>query len=107
MPFINETIRTGNSTARIKNYYANGMIVLYDINGDIKNGSSITCDESGEVIVLQNFSIEDKYDLEYDDIFDYANSTLIVTETGGYIATDAHFNDNPSQEYQSTYLVIE
>jgi hypothetical protein len=105
MPFINETVRVGNSTARIKNYYANGMVVLYDIRGDIQDGSIISCDESGEVIVLNNFSIEDKYDLQYEDRGNY--DELIVTDVGGYIGLDTHFNGNPSQEYQITYLVKE
>jgi hypothetical protein len=107
MPFINEVVRAGNSTARVKNYYANGTIVLYDIVGEFRSGQAISCDDSGEIIVLQNFTVDLIYDLEHDDRFDYENANLVVTDTGSYIATDAHFNGKPSQEYQSTYLVIE
>ena len=42
----NEVIRVGNSSARVKNFYANGLIVLMDIQGEFKAGDTISGDDS-------------------------------------------------------------
>jgi len=106
MPFINEVIRLGNTTARIKNYYANGLIVIYDIRGSLEAGDTITCDDSGEVIVLNNFTISNDYDLYYED-FDWDDDGLVVQDNGAFVAMDAHFTGLPSQNYQTINLVKE
>jgi len=108
MPLRNEIIRVGNSTGRVKNYYANGLIVIYDVEGSFESGQTVTCDDSGESFVLSNFSIEDKYDMYYDEWeFDLANSSIITLDDGAYVATDAHFTGAPSQDYQTTNLIVE
>ena len=106
MPFLNEVIRLGNTTARIKNYYANGTIVLYDIRGSLSTGDTITCDDSGEIITLTNFAITDDYDLYYED-FDWDDDGLVVQDNGAFIAQDAHFTGLTSQNYQTTNLIKE
>ena len=105
MPYINETIRLGNNTARIKNHYANGLIVIYDINGEFNSGDVVTCDESGEVITLNNFQISIPYDIYYDDQgFDNVDN-FITLDNGEFVALDKHFTGKPSQDSQTDYLL--
>lgn len=96
---INETVTAGNSTARIKNYYPlTGLIVLYDIKGDIKAGSTIVGSVSGTTLTLSQFTISDEYDLGYESTFwsDFVNSvgagTAIYDGNGQYIAPDEYVN---------------
>ncbi|HEY5688361.1 MAG TPA: hypothetical protein VIS27_08665 [Yeosuana sp.] len=106
MPLRNEIVRVGNNTARIKNFYANGLIILYDVEGSFQAGDSIVGDDSGETIVLEDFELDDFFDLNYDEWeFDLENSSLITLDTGSYIAQDAHFTGAPSQEYQTVNLI--
>lgn len=108
MPLINEVIRVGNTTARIKNLYANGLMIIYDVRGELNVGDTITCDDSGESIVLTTFSIEDKYDLFYDEpVANLMVIPVIVTDIGAYIALDAHFTGAPSANDQTTNLIVE
>jgi hypothetical protein len=108
MPNFNETIRIGNSTARIKNIYANGLIVIYDVRGSMEAGDTVTCDESGETITLTNFAITSDYDLYYDDFdFEWTDDRIVVQDDGQYVAQDAHFTGLPSQDYQKTNIVIQ
>jgi len=109
LPYINETIRIGNSTGRIKNFYANGLIVIYDVNGTIAAGDTITCDDSGETILLSNnFTFDYKYDIYYDDYaFEWSDPRVIVQDDGAFIVQDAHFTGLPSQDYQTTNLIYQ
>lgn len=108
MPYFNEVIRLGNTTARIKNIYANGLIVIYDIRGSLQAGDTVTCDDSGETIVLSNFTINTDYDLYYDDFeFDFNDPRIVFQDNGEFVYEDAHYNGLPSQNYQTNYLVIE
>lgn len=104
MPYINEIVRRGNSTARVKNYYANGLIVIYDINGEFQVGDTITFDESGETLTLQSFAINDDFDLFYDE-FDPPLDITVTQDDGAFIVLDAHFTGLPSQDYQTTYRI--
>lgn len=114
MPLINEIIRIGNSTGRIKNYYANGLIVIFDVSGSFEAGDTITCDESGETITLgSDFVIDSvdtnyKYDLYYEDRdFDWSDPRAICQDDGAFIYEDAHFTGLPSQNYQTTHLIYQ
>jgi len=109
MPLRNEIIRVGNSTGRIKNYYANGLIVIFDVNGTIEAGDTITCDDSGEVILLSNnFTFELKYDLEYEDYdFSWSDERIICQRDGAFIGTRDHFTGLPSQNYQTTNIIYQ
>lgn len=113
MPLINEIVRVGNSTGRIKNYYANGLIVIYDVSGEFITGDTISCDESGETITLTNFEIDSfdtdyKYDLYYEERdFDWSDDRVIIQDDGAFIYEDAHFTGLPSQNYQTTHLVYQ
>ena len=96
---INETVTAGNSTARIKNYYPlTGLVVLYDIKGDIKAGSTIVGSASGTSLTLSNFTISDEYDLGYEPTFwtEFINSvgpgTAIYDGNGEYIVPDEYIN---------------
>jgi len=102
-----ETVRSGNNTARVKNLYANGLIVLMDINGTIQAGTTITGDDSEETITLSAFEISDAFDLYYDEgsINEYLDN-LIVQDNGAFIAQDAHFTGKDSQNYQITNYII-
>jgi hypothetical protein len=108
MPLINEVIRFGNTTGRVKNYYANGLIVIYDIRGNLSAGDTITCDDSGEVVVLNNFTISNDYDLYYEDFdLEWDDDRIVVQDNGEYVFQDAHYTGLPSQDYQTTNVVIQ
>lgn len=105
--YINEIVRSGNSTARVKSYNSTTRtIVLMDIVGDIKDGSVIRGDESGTTGTLNGFEISYKYeadqyaDTSWDEI-DY----FVYDGDGELVALDQHFNGKESQDYQTTYLV--
>lgn len=108
MPLINEVVRLGNSTGRIKNIFANGLIIIHDIRGDVGNGSiSFTCDDSGETITFSNFEIADKYDQGYEEKDFYLTDPKITSlDSGSFIALDAHFTGKSSQHYQTKNIVI-
>jgi hypothetical protein len=109
MPLRNEVIRVGNSTGRIKNYYANGLIVIFDVNGTIEAGDTITCDDSGETILLSNnFVFDYKYDLYYEEYdFEWSDPRAICQDDGAFIVQDAHITGLPSQDYQTTNLIYQ
>ena len=104
---FNEIVRSGNSQARVKNYYPDtGLIVLYDIKGDIVPGSTIIGDESGMVLTLNNFTIAREYDLGYDPTYwEFVLENGIYDDSGDFIALDAHFTGKLSQDYQTTYWI--
>ena len=106
MPLYNEIIRVGNNTARIKNFYANGLIVIYDVEGEFKSGDVAVCDESGEVISFPTFEISDEYDLYYDE-FDFNWDDTIILDDKEFIVEDAYFTGLPSQDYQTTNIIVE
>jgi len=104
--FINEIIRSGNSTARVKSYDPiTKFIVLMEINGAIEDGSYITGEDSGSSGILNGFSISDEYeddqyaDKSWDDI------EYFVFDDVDIVAIDKHFNGKESQDYQTTYVV--
>lgn len=106
MPLLNETIRLGNNSARIKNMYANGLFVIYDIQGDFNDGDVVVGDESGDSIVLTNFQRSVAYDLFYEE-FDFDWNDTIILDSGEYIVEDAYFTGLPSQYYQTTRIIVE
>jgi len=107
MSFIwRETVKAGNSTATVKNYYANNLIILMNVQGHFESGMTITGDISGTQKLLTDFVIDDKYDLEYD----YTGWTdllpLIVTlDTGIFVTLEGHIDATPAQEADSTDMV--
>lgn len=106
---FNETVRAGNSTARIKNYYPDtGLIVLMDVEGSFEPGMTIIGDESGESVVLNEFVISRDYDLYYDPVYwENVLPIAIYDGNGELVAQDDHFTGKPSQDYQTTYLVVQ
>lgn len=105
---FNETVRAGNSTARIKNYYPDtGLVVLYDINGSFDVGTTITGDDSGTTLTLSEFAITRDYDLYYEpEYWQSIIENIIYTDNGEIVALDAHFTGKLNQDYQTTYLVV-
>lgn len=113
----NEIVRSGNSQARIKNYYVDtGLVVLYDIKGIFEVGSTIVGDDSGNVLTLSEFEISNAYDIGYEptyweDLLDNGKSIIdgVVCdegEEGNWIALDEHFTGKSSEDYQIDYLVV-
>jgi hypothetical protein len=106
--YFNEVVRSGNSTARVKNFYPEtGLIVLMDIEGSFEPGMTIIGDDSNTSITLTNFTISREYDLGFDptyweDIID----NVIYDGSGEIIALEEHFTGKPSQDYQTKYLVV-
>ena len=50
---FNEIVRSGNSMARLKNYYPDtGLVVLYDISGVFEPGDTIIGDDSGTELTI-------------------------------------------------------
>lgn len=114
---FNEVVRSGNSQARVKNYYPEtGLIILIDIKGDIAVGSTIIGDDSGTVLTLTNFEISEKYDSGFDPTYwtdplfngkSVLDSVVYDEGTqGNWLALDEHFTGKPSQDYQTDYLVV-
>lgn len=105
---FNEIVRSGNSMARVKNYYPDtGLLVIYDIYGVFGVGDTIIGDESGTTLTLTEFNISYDFDLYYDP--NYWEETLpfvIYDDSGEFVALDEHFTGLPSQDYQTTYLVV-
>lgn len=107
--YFNETVRSGNSQARVKNFYPEtGLIVLYDIKGVIEAGMTIVGDESNTTLTLSEFNITLDYDLNYEpDYWDNILDRTIYDGDGNLVAIDAYFTGLPSQDYQTEFLVVE
>lgn len=105
----NEIVRSGNSQARVKNFYPDtGLIILYDIKGIIEAGMTIVGDESNTSLTLTTFEILDIYDFDFDPTYwDDILENVIHDGNGNWIALDEHFTGKPSQDYQITYLVVQ
>lgn len=105
--FFNERVRAGNSSARVKNYYPEtGLLVLYDIAGEFKEGTTITGDDSGTSITFSEFTVSLEYDIYYDpDPWEPVLDELVTLDSGSFVALDAHFTGFESQEYQTENLV--
>lgn len=69
---------------------------------------TIIGDESGTTLTLSNFTISDEYDLEYEPVNRWTNflEKAVYDGNGKLVALAEHFNGTPSQEYQTTYLVV-
>lgn len=101
-----EVVRDGSNSGRVKNHYANNLVVLIDIKGNIVRGMSVTGDDSGQTHSLIDFVIEDKYDLMFDEWdIDLSQSRILTTAEGGYICIDSHFTDQESQNYQTKHII--
>lgn len=105
--YYNEIVRSGNSQARVKNFYPEtGLLVLYDIHGDIGVGSTIVGDDSGTTLTLTQFNISLEYDLGYEpDYWETYLEKAIYDGNGNLVALEEHFTGKPSQDYQTTYMV--
>lgn len=105
---FNEVVRSGNSTARVKNFYPeSGLLVLMDIQGSFESGMTIVGDESGETLTLSNFTISREYDLGFEPTYwENVLSNVVYDGNGELIALEEHFTGKPSQDYQTTYLVV-
>ena len=109
MSFYNkERVYTGNSIESAPsigtvNYNTEGLLQFINVIGDMfvvgdlvfgedsgYSGRILTADESIDIITGQS------YDLDY-----------ITLDTGEAVALDAHFNGSASQEYQTTYIVVQ
>ena len=103
----NEIVRVGNSSARIKNFYANGLIVLIAIEGEFKAGDTITGDDSGQTLTLNNFELSKDYDAFYEPtIWDELADITITQDNGAVIVLDAALTGKASQDYQPDYVVV-
>lgn len=104
---VGEIVRSGNSTGTVKSYNVDTkFITIININGTFESGSFITGDDSGANGVLNGFVASDVFeDTAYDtsNFDDIAN--FICTDSGEFIAIDAHFNNTPSQEYQTENII--
>ena len=109
---IHEIVRCGTANAYVKNYFSsNGVIVLERIDpfGSIKAGSTIIGDDSGAVMTLpDNFDINDDFDGEQYAFYGFREiwDRVILLDDGKMIAQDEHFTGKPSQDYQTTYIVV-
>lgn len=102
-----ETVRSGNSTARVKNYYPDtGLLVLMDIRGSFEVGMTVTGDVSGTSLTLSNFVISDDYDLNYDYTgWDNILPIQVVCDDGEFVAIDKHFDGSEIQDGNIEYTV--
>lgn len=106
---FNEVVRSGNSTARVKNYYPDtGLVVLYDIYGQFEAGDTIVGDDSGTELTLSEFTLSYDYDLYYDPTYWESILPIVIYDgNGNIIALEEHFTGLPSQDYQTKYLVVQ
>ena len=104
---FNEVVRSGNSTARVKNYYPEtGLVVLYDIHGEFTQGATITGDDSGTSVTISEFTVSFVYDIYYDpNPWEAALPDIVSLDSGSYVALDQFFTEKLSQEYQTENLV--
>ena len=95
--------------ARLKNYYPDtGLVVLYDISGVFEAGDTIIGDESGTILTLSEFTLSYDYDLYYEpQYWEQVLPIVIYDGNGQIVAEDYHFTGLPSQDYQTTYLVVQ
>lgn len=102
-----ETVTSGNSTATVKNYFADtGLIVLMNINGSFESGMTIVGNVSGETLTLSNFIISDDYDLNYDYTgWDDVLPIQVVLDDGTFVAIDQHFDGSDIQDGNIEYTV--
>lgn len=101
-----EVVRSGNATARVKSYNRNtGLLVLMNIEGDIKSGSTVVGDDSNFSKTLSSFTISREYDLGFADTNWDDTENIIVLDDGEFVAIDQYFDGSPSQDYQTTYVV--
>lgn len=107
--YFNEVVRSGNSQARVKNFYPEtGLIVLYDIKGVIEAGMTIVGDESGTSLTLTEFNIALEFDLFYEpEYWETVIDNTIYDGDGNLVAIDQYFTGLLSQDYQAEFLVVE
>lgn len=106
---FNEVVRSGNSQARVKNYYPEtGLLVIYDIYGVFEVGDTLVGDETGTTLTLSEFNISYDFDLYYDpNYWEPIIPNVVYDEgSGEFVALDEHFTGLASQDYQTTYLVV-
>lgn len=105
----NEIVRTGNSQARVKNFYPEtGFIILHDIKGVIEAGNTIIGDESGAVLTLTEFNVALEYEMGYESTyFEVFLENAVYDGNGNLVAIDEHFTGKPNQDRQITYMVVE
>ena len=98
----NEVVRSGNSTARLKNYYTEtGMVILFDIQGEFEAGMTIVGDDSNESLTLTEYNFGIEYDIGYDpDPWTAIEPIAVTLDNGSWVTLDAHFDGKPSQDYQ-------
>lgn len=115
----NEVVTSGNSTARLNYYFpANNFVVLIDIRGEFTAGSVITGEDSGFSVVLQDFSIDQKYDTGSSNPFAEVLPSMVTLgindrdyiegvddSDGEPVAIDEYFTGDESQDYQTAGLV--
>jgi hypothetical protein len=82
-----EVVRSGNSTAIVKNFYPEtGLLVLMNIQGNFESGMTIIGDSSGTSLTLSNFIINDDYDLNYDyDGWSDILEIQVVCDDGSFV----------------------
>ena len=108
----NEVVRSGNNTARVKNYFdANNLVILMDINGSFNVGDTIVGDDSGYSYTFTSFNQDTSYDTGFDvNIWDPNSEPMlsaITLDGGGVVVLDAYFDGTVSQDYQQTYMVTQ
>lgn len=103
-----EKVKSGNSTAVLKNYYANNLVILMDVHGKFEPGMTIVGQQSGTTTVLTSFIINDDYDIYYDyDGWDDLLEEVVVLDDGTFVAIDEMYfynsatdaDDNPDPTY--------
>jgi hypothetical protein len=105
---IGEVVRSGNATARVKNYYLDtDLLVLMDIRGTISSGTTVVGDDSGATKTFTSFIINDDYDLNYEfEGWQEIEEFVVTLDDGEYVAIDEHFTGNDSDDYQTTNIVV-
>jgi hypothetical protein len=106
MPFdYNEVVRSGNTTARVKNF-TDSIVILVDIIGELKAGDTIVGDDSGFSYTINSISSDASFDNEYTvTIWDDLSPVAVTQDDGAWVVQDAHFTGKESQDYQPDNVV--
>jgi len=105
-----EIVRSGNSTAKVKNYFPEtGLLVLMSINGSFSPGMVVTGDVSGFSKTLTTFDVNEDFDLNYKDLdWEVDKEIILVDEWGNAIIVDDFvYEDEEVRQYNLNRAVVQ
>jgi hypothetical protein len=104
---VRETVYIGNS---YESSIANGWINRYvTANGYVEIANSKGTFAAGQIIygVDSGFSLTlTEFNLKLLDLWDFEDGDYVVQDDGQFVALDAHFTGDDSEQFQTEHLVV-